>query len=128
MKEIVYEGIKLTNLINIDVKQSSMTYINNLMKDVIQRYQQAFAHKADAFSNTIGPNTSVNRPLSTLCGTTHKQCFKRHLEHAALSQCHTKMSCGQPITQSLPQATIVVLDKATKVNFNTKKVGNKCGF
>ena len=60
MKEIVYEGIKLTNLINIDVKQSSMTYINNLMKDVIQRYQQAFAHKADAFSNTMVPT-----PVST---------------------------------------------------------------
>jgi hypothetical protein len=94
MKEIVCEGIKLTNSINIDVKQSSMTYINSLMKDVVQRYQQAFAHKTDAFSNTIGPNTSVNRPLPALCGTTHKQCFKRHSEHAALSQQCSKMSCG----------------------------------
>ncbi len=57
----------------IDVKQSSMTYINNLMKDVVQRYQQAFAHKAVVFSNTIGPNTSVNRPLPALCGTIHKR-------------------------------------------------------
>jgi hypothetical protein len=62
MKEIVCEGIKLTKSINIDVKQFSMTYINNLMKDVVQCYQQPFAHKADAFSNTIGSNTSVNRP------------------------------------------------------------------
>ncbi len=85
MKEIVCEGIKLKKSINTDVKQSSMTYINNLMKDVVQRYQQAFAHKADTFSNTIGPNTSVNRPLPALCGTTHKQRFKRHSD---MQPCH----------------------------------------
>jgi hypothetical protein len=77
MKEIVCEGIKLTKSINIDVKQSSMTYINNLMKDVVQRYQQAFAHKADVFSNTIDPNTSVNRPLT---------CFMWYYPQATLQE------------------------------------------
>jgi hypothetical protein len=47
MKEIVCEGIKVPNSLNIDdVKQLSVSNINNLMKDVVQRYQQAFAHKA----------------------------------------------------------------------------------
>jgi hypothetical protein len=50
------------------------------MKDVVLRYQQAFAHKADAFLN-IGSNTSVNRPLLALFATTHKQKFKIILEH-----------------------------------------------
>ena len=60
MKEIVCEDIKVTYSMNFDVKQLSVSNINNLKKDVFQHYQPAFAHKADAFLNSIGPNTSVN--------------------------------------------------------------------
>jgi hypothetical protein len=39
MKDIVCEGIKETNSMNIDLIQLLMTSITNLMKDVVQRYQ-----------------------------------------------------------------------------------------
>ncbi len=72
MKELATEGIKIIKSLIIDVKEESMSNIHNLMNDVVVRYQQAFAHKAQAFLNSIGPNTSVNRPLPALCATTHK--------------------------------------------------------
>ncbi len=128
MKEIVCEGIKVTNSMNINLIQTSITSITNLMKVVVQRYQRAFANKADAFSNTIGPNTSVNRPLPALCATTHKQHFKRRSEHIALSQRSTKMTCGHAITLLLPQASFDMINEDTGVNCNAKKLGNKCGF
>ncbi len=63
MKELATEGIKISNSLIIDVKEESISNIHNLMNDVVVCYQQAFAHKAQAFLNSIGPNTSVNRPL-----------------------------------------------------------------
>jgi hypothetical protein len=95
---------------------------------VVQLYQQAFSNRADAFSSRIESNTSVNKLLPALCATTHKQHFKRHSEHVALSQRSTKMSCGHAITPLLPLATFDMIDEDTGVNWNTKKMGNKCGF
>ncbi len=86
----------------------------------MQRYQQAFANKTDAFSNRVGPNTSVNRPLSALCATTHKQHFKIRSEHIALSQRSKKMTCGHAITLLLPQATFDTINEDIGVNCNAK--------
>jgi hypothetical protein len=121
MKEIVCEGVKAANSMNIEPKQLAMTNITNLMKDVVQRYQQVFSNRADAFSNRIGPNTTVNKLLPALCATTHKQRFKRHSEHVALSQRSSKMSCGHGITPLLPQATFGMIDEDNGVNLNAKK-------
>jgi hypothetical protein len=120
MKEIVCEGVKAANSMNIDLKQLGMTNITNLMKDVVQRYQQAFSNRADAFSNRIGPNTSVNKPLLAVCATTHKQHFKRHSEHVALSQHSEKMICGRAIIPLFPQATFDTIEEDTGVKWNVK--------